>query len=56
MEVKISKFIKDTEEPMCCDACPDEMNGTNFGTIEINKLKININICDKCLKKLKEKK
>jgi hypothetical protein len=53
--IKISKFICETENgPDCCMACDDDMNGINYGLIYIGRFKLSINLCDKCMKKLKK--
>lgn len=48
------KFQRDNGElgPNSCLACPEEMNGNNYGWIKIDNLKVNINLCDDCLNKL----
>lgn len=57
MKIKISKrWIRNKfQEPDGCMSCPEELNGINYGWIEVNGLKIWINLCDDCLNKLNSK-
>ena len=54
MKIQLSRFIKDIENgPQNCLSCDDEDNGINYGQIWIGDFELKINLCNKCLKKLK---